>query len=73
MARTRKRRPSPLGARVLSILESRGLTCYRLAAETGFTRTTISNLVYGADPKLSSLEKIASALGVRLRDLVDPD
>jgi transcriptional regulator with XRE-family HTH domain len=51
--------------------EARGWTKYRLAQESGVTKENLSKLERpGSDPKLSTLSKLAAALGVSARELV---
>jgi transcriptional regulator with XRE-family HTH domain len=53
--------------------EKRGITAYSLAKETGLTQQGILNLEReGSDPKLSTLVKLARALGVKTWELL-PD
>lgn len=49
-----------------------GLTLRALAAESGLTLASVANLEsVGGDPKLSTLRKLAGALGVSVGKLVD--
>jgi transcriptional regulator with XRE-family HTH domain len=51
--------------------ERRGLTRYRLAKLSGISKEGIGKLEQpGSDPKLSTLFKLAAALGVSARALV---
>jgi transcriptional regulator with XRE-family HTH domain len=51
--------------------EAKGVTCYRLAQQTGLSQQAVLNLEQaGADPKLSTLLKLAAALGVNPARLV---
>jgi transcriptional regulator with XRE-family HTH domain len=64
-----------LGDRVRSLRAKLGLSLRALAEETGFSPSFISQLENGAvSPSLGSLEKIAEALGIGLRDFfVSPE
>jgi transcriptional regulator with XRE-family HTH domain len=58
---------SPLGEAVRLLRESRQISVRSLAAETGFSPSFISQIENGqASPSISSLERIAVALGVTL-------
>jgi transcriptional regulator with XRE-family HTH domain len=58
-------------ARLKKVRESAGMTPYRLAQLTGLSKQGALNLEQpGADPKLSTLVKLAEALGVNVRDLL---
>jgi len=59
------------GARLREIRESKGITPYRLAQLTGLSKQGVLNLeMKDADPKLSTLVKLAEALGVQPQDLL---
>lgn len=60
-----------LGLRVLSLRESLCLTQERLAKMCGCNASTIGSIESGlTDPKLSTLMKLSSRLGVPLCDLL---
>ncbi len=68
-------RPRPatrgIGAKIRAARESRGLTWYAVARAAGISNpTTVRDIEYGRDTKLSSIEAIAVALGLEL-DLVE--
>jgi transcriptional regulator with XRE-family HTH domain len=51
--------------------KAKGWTVYRLAKESGVTAEGVRRLeLPGSDPKLSTLYKLAAALGVTARELV---
>lgn len=74
MARKKLPKTAPAFAAVIrKELAARGWTVYVLAKTAGLGQTTTSRLVDGiGDPYLSSLTAVAGALGIPLRDLVDP-
>lgn len=58
-------------SRLKSLRERKGMTLYRLAQLTGISKQGVINLeVSGADPKLSTVEKVAAALGVSVAELL---
>jgi transcriptional regulator with XRE-family HTH domain len=58
-------------ARLRRIREAKGMSCYRLAQLSGISREGISRLEEeGSDPKLSTIYKLAGALGVAPSRLV---
>ena len=68
-------RPRPvtrgIGAKIRAARELQGLTWYAVANAAGIPNpATVRNIEYGRDTKLSSIEAIAAALGLKL-DLVD--
>ena len=66
--------PEIVGHRIFVLLKASGLTQQQLAAAVGTSQPTINDYVHGrVMPTLPILERIATALGVRLRHLVDPD
>lgn len=80
MAKTAKkaakgRAPVPDGPRLHLIkeaLEKAGKSQYWLAAETGITDVSINGYYHNRiEPSLSNLKKIAEALGVPGRDLIN--
>jgi transcriptional regulator with XRE-family HTH domain len=57
--------------RLRRLREERGLTWYRLAKLSGITKEGLAKLEQpGSDPKLSTLRKLAAALGVTVEELV---
>ncbi|MGK5086838.1 helix-turn-helix transcriptional regulator [Bdellovibrionota bacterium FG-2] len=59
-----------LGKRISQIRRRKALTSERLAYENGISKGYLSDIENGNRlPSLKLLEKIANALGVRLRDL----
>lgn len=68
-------RPRPatqgIGAKIRAARERQGLTWYAVANAAGIPNpATVRDIEYGRDSKLSSIEAIAAALGLKL-DLVD--
>lgn len=62
--------PVALGSRVRRLRAATGLSVRAFAEATGFSASFISQMENGVvSPSLGSLEKIAEALGVTLRDL----
>ena len=60
-----------VGINVLRLRRERGLTQLELSLESGFTRAYLSGLEAGKrNPRLLSLNRLASALGVTVGDLV---
>jgi len=56
-----------IGAEIRKAREAKGLTWYSLAKLAGIPNsTTIRNIEYGRDVKLSNVEAIAKALGQRV-------
>jgi DNA-binding XRE family transcriptional regulator len=57
--------------RLKELCREKGVTPYRLAQLTGLSKQGVLNLeLPGADPKLSTLYRLAAALGVDVRDLL---
>ena len=48
----------------------RGMSLYKLAQITGFSYSTLWHIEKGGDARLSTLKKIAEALGCKVSDLV---
>ncbi|MEO8494585.1 MAG: helix-turn-helix transcriptional regulator [Planctomycetota bacterium] len=46
--------------------EARGLTWYAVAEQAGLDADTIRDIEYGREAKLSNIEAVANALGLRL-------
>lgn len=56
-----------VGARVRQAREARGWSWYKLAQMAGIPNpNTVRDIEYGRDAKLSNIEAIAAALGLRL-------
>jgi transcriptional regulator with XRE-family HTH domain len=61
------------GTHLRRLREQKGMTRYRLAKLSGLSSEGVSKLERpGSDPRLSTLYKVAGALGVTVRDLL-PD
>ena len=59
------------GALVLAARNARGMTQHELSAQAGLSRGQIANIETGrTDAPLSTLTRIATALGVSMNDLV---
>jgi hypothetical protein len=64
---------SGIGAQIRAARESKGLTWYAVAKAAGIPNpATIRDIEYGRDAKLSNIEAVATALGLRL-ELVEHD
>jgi putative transcriptional regulator len=58
--------------RLKEVLEKKGKSQYWLARETGITNNSINAYVNGkVEPSLTNLSKIAEALGVPGKDLIN--
>src|SRR3990172_2837279 len=56
-----------IAARIRSAREAQGLTWYAVAKRAGIPNpSTIRDIEYGRDTKLSSVQAVAAALGLRL-------
>jgi ribosome-binding protein aMBF1 (putative translation factor) len=56
-----------IGARIRAAREAQGLTWYAVAKRAGIPNpSTVRDLEYGRDTKLSSVQAVADALGLRL-------
>lgn len=54
-----------------NLRDSKGITDYRVAADLGFSRTTLTEWAKGTyTPKVDKLKKIADYFGVPLEDLI---
>lgn len=62
----------PAGAVILRLRSEHGITQERLAIDSNITIATLSRIERGAvaDPKISTLRKIAKALDVNVAELV---
>ena len=64
--------PKRLAMRLKALRQQRGLTQERLAARSRVTRVVIARLETARqDPRLSTLEKLARALGVPVTRLLE--
>ena len=71
MGEKRKTSPPGIPSRIRAARESRGLTWYALAKLSGVpNQATIRDIEQGKDVKLSNLQAVAAALGLRL-ELID--
>ena len=64
-------RPRPattgVGAQIRAAREAKGLTWYAVALQAGIPNpATIRDIEYGRDAKLSNIEAVATALGLKL-------
>lgn len=57
--------------RLNSLLFSRGMSKVQLAERCRVSRTTIDNILSGEDAKMSNVQRLADALGVRVGYLFD--
>lgn len=55
------------------LIDAFSLNKSQFAARCGISRTTLDNLLNGADVKISTVESIASVLGVKVGFLFDDD
>ncbi len=61
-----------MGLRLRQIREKKGLSLRTLAEKAGVDWSAINRIELGkATPKLATLEKLAKALGVSTRDLIE--
>ncbi len=61
-----------IGVRIKEIRQQKGLTQQELAAELDYEKSNMSRLESGnIDPRASTLNKVAKALGVTLSELMD--
>ena len=61
-----------MGLRLKQVRERKGVSLRVLAAESGISFTTIHRIEKGEEtPRFSTLEKLAKALGVSVRDLIE--
>ncbi len=66
--------PDIIGARLFELLKASGLTQQQLAEAAGTSQPALNDYLHGrVMPTLPILERIAWALGARLRHVVDPD
>jgi transcriptional regulator with XRE-family HTH domain len=61
-----------MGLRLKQVREKKGVSLRGLAAEAGVSFTTIHRIEKGEEtPRFATLEKLAKALGVSVRDLIE--
>ncbi|HEX7549711.1 MAG TPA: helix-turn-helix transcriptional regulator [Candidatus Methylomirabilis sp.] len=61
-----------MGLRLRQIREKKGLSLRELAEKAGVDWTSINRIELGkANPRFETLEKLAKALGVSTRDLIE--
>ena len=59
--------PTPIAATIRAARQAQGLTWYAVAKRAGIPNpSTVRDIEYGRDTKLSSLQAVAHALGLRL-------
>ncbi|MBQ8335805.1 MAG: helix-turn-helix transcriptional regulator, partial [Tidjanibacter sp.] len=56
-------------AKLNKIIESSDLTKTQIADKCNISRTTLDNVLYGADAKLSTIERITEVIGISVADL----
>lgn len=59
--------------RVRKLMEEKGMKVQALAFYAGVSDASIYNVLNGADVKLSTVYRIAKALGVKVTALIDDD
>lgn len=59
--------------KIKEIIKSKGLTLQDVADKIGVARMTLANTLQKNNPTISTLEKIADALGVSVFDLFEDD
>jgi len=69
----RPKKNKPAGAAFKKLLEEKGFSQYKLAKETGLDKGLISKIATGetAEPKATTLEKIADVLKIDLTELIE--
>lgn len=70
MARMTERQTETFGQRVERLRKARGLSQVQLAAETGLSQTTISDIERGRNKGSTEIVKLAAALGVSSEELI---
>ena len=55
-----------LWKKIKSLLDTKGMSAYRLSKITGLSQNTLQNYKNGHEPSFRNMEKIADALGVSL-------
>lgn len=68
----KRQRSSGLGARIRTLRERSGLSLDDVTEKTGIAKANLSNIETGShlNPTLNTLERIASAIGCKVGDLV---
>jgi len=68
----RKQKPVPprIAKHLRRLLDQHGWTQEQLTDAAGVSQPTISAMLGGTDPKLSTAERIADAFGVKIDDLL---
>lgn len=59
--------------RLIELIKNSGLTKLQIAEESGISRTTLDNIIAGADLKISTLERIVNVLGAKMSYLFEDD
>lgn len=60
------------GKKIKQLMKERGYTAYTLADEVGVSQPMMSHITRGLrEPSIKVLSRIASALGVKVADLLD--
>jgi transcriptional regulator with XRE-family HTH domain len=57
--------------RLREVREAKGMSLRTLAEKAGVNWSAIHRIEKGKDPLVSTLEKLAKALGVKIRTLID--
>lgn len=55
--------------KIKEIREQKGLSKYKVSKDSGISYVRYTDLERGADPRVSTLKKIADALGVDIKEL----
>lgn len=68
----RKRKKPALNTKLKSVREAKGMSQFKLSAESGVAQGYISSLEAGekTNPSLSTLQRLAEALGVPVTELL---
>lgn len=51
------------------LVKSSGLNKFQIAEQSGISRTTLDNVLAGADAKISTIESLAKVLGVKISQI----
>lgn len=74
MSNSPSRTPVPIGTRIMAAIVTSGHTMHEVATLAGMPPATLSNIVQGhSDPKWSSVERIAGALGISTGALLNEE
>ncbi len=57
--------------RIKEVRQKKNISLYRLSKETGIAYKNLWLIEHGADTRVSTLKKIADALGCNASDLID--